>query len=171
MKQPSTWVCCLRKTQGSCGNRSVSGRLIAQAHPYSVDDCVGWDMMPPQELTRVGSICPSVLPASTLPHHSRICQYRRGLWAGRALHARSLRTYAAWWFTLLPQNSFVFNILPKFSCFFHIIIPVMWSFVTGHLPSFIISDVCDVKPLEKAHLFNTHYFLLTSLGGWLCNVI
>lgn len=55
-----------------------------------------------------------------------------------------------WLYSLFPCNLFVFNILPDFLYLFHIIMPVMCSFVIRHLPtekkkkttffSFIIND-------------------------------
>lgn len=104
--------------------------------------------MLPQELTRTGSIAP--VSSQPLPIPTTVVSVSAERPVSRArspLLTVDLR---------LPGGSlcaFVFDTLPKFSCFFHITIPVVWSFVTGHLPSFIISDVCDVKPLVKAHLF------------------
>lgn len=95
-------------------------------------------MMLPQELTALGAFAPC-LPSQCL----------RVLRARRALHTMYHGFMLARWLALLPQSPCVVNILPRFSCFFHIIMPVMcricdWSFAFS--PS-ITSDVCDVKPL------------------------
>lgn len=46
-----------------------------------------------------------------------------------------LLIYALWLYSLFPCNLFVFNILPDFLYLFHIIMPVMCSFVIRRLPT------------------------------------
>ncbi|EGV92535.1 hypothetical protein I79_000078 [Cricetulus griseus] len=100
--------------------------------------------MPPQDLTALGAFVPclpSLHPPTT--RTTADCEYSRDPRARRALHTTYHGFMLPGWSALLPQNPFVFYIPPKFSFFFHIIVPVTRHFVTGHLPSLLSKLVTD----------------------------
>lgn len=103
--------------------------------------------MPPQELTGVGSICPSVFPASIL----------RATVVSASAQTRELGVLSTFIYEfMLARGSlcslrthFFFNILPRLPSSFHITLPCnvqlcKWPFTFS---SFIISAVRGIKPL------------------------